>query len=166
MDRLGSLLTILERLDGQALAPPVFAARCVEAGWSRPTDDGVGLWESFDPSDGTRLTLDTNLQPPAILYVLDGDDDYQPQALLEASLRHRFDLSFLAAAEALGARFPRLTEGTYNPPYRWRFAHFQGLNAVIAVEQSDYDPQFGVLLLVIWQPAGVGRPGRAISEGW
>lgn len=55
---------------------------------------------------------------------------------------------------------------SYEKPYKWRFAHFQGLNSVIALEQSDYDPQMGVQLVLVLQPLPRKPRRSAITSKW
>jgi hypothetical protein len=164
-----TVLPILESLDGNALSPAAFAAACMASGWGEPIADGIGLWEAKHPSDGTRLILDTVTEPTTVLCCLDSQDDYEPDALLKGALRRAFDQNFFACVELLRSRFPRsLGAGTCEPPYNWRFAHFQGLSSRIALEQSDYDPIMGVQLLLLLQPlpAEPARSTSAISAAW
>jgi hypothetical protein len=98
---------------------------------------------------------------------LEQDDDYEADDLLEGALRDRFNASFEQAFTALRATFPSfITEGTFEPTYNWRFAHFQGLRSIIALEQSDYDPIMGAQLVVILQPLPRKRHESAISSTW
>ena len=89
--------------------------RCVEAGWSRPTDDGTGMWESFHPSDGTRLTLNTPLQPPAIVCELDGHDDYEargaPGTIAAPSIRPELPGGDGGPSGPVPARSPKVSTG-------------------------------------------------------
>lgn len=160
---------ILESLDGNALSPDAFSSACKASGWSEPIADGIGLWEAEHPADGMRLILDTVTEPTTVLCCLDAHVDYEPDALLEGELRRGFYQSFFACVEVLRLRFPRsLGAGTYEPPYNWRFAHFEGRSLRIALEQSDYDPIMGVQLLLLLQPlpAESDLSGSAISASW
>jgi hypothetical protein len=105
-------------------------------------------------------------KPTTLLCRLDSSDDYEPDALLEGPLRRRFDDNFLSALFFLNAKFPLLLNGTYAAPYDWRFAHFQGLNSLIALEQSYYDPIMGVQLLLLLQPLSPVPARTAISAAW
>ena len=164
-----SVLPVLETLDGNTLSPDAFSAACRASGWNEPAADGIGLWEAEHPADGPRLILDTVTEPTTVICCLDSHDDYEPESLLEGELRRRFDQNFFACIEVLRSRFPHpLDAGTYEPPYNWRFAHFQGRRSRIALEQSYYDPILGVQLLLLLQPlpAEADLSGSAISASW
>ena len=162
-----SVLPILRDLDGATLSPRAFAAACVTSGWPEPVDDGIGLWEVEHPKEGTPLVLDTVTEPVTLICRLEQDDDYEPDDLLEGALRDRFNASFEKALTALRATFPSaIAEGTYESPYNWRFAHFQGLRSIIALEQTDYDPIMGAQLVVLLQPLPRKRHQSAISSTW
>ena len=86
-----------------------------------------------------------------------------PSAQVVIAARRSFEQSLAA----LRSCFPSaLNEGTYEKPYKWRFAHFQGLKSVIALEQSDYDPQFGVQLVLVLQPLPRKPHRSAITSKW
>ena len=162
------ILGVLERLDGADLNPSAFTIACASAGWSSPHYDGVALWAATHPLADLPLILDTVTKPTTLLYLLDGHDDYEPEALLEGELRHRFDANFLEAEAGVRARFPELLEsGTYDPPHNWRYSHFKGVNSRIALEQSFYDPVMGVQLLLLLQPlsSAASRIGP-VSAKW
>src|SRR5689334_22267673 len=162
-----SILPILRDLDGETLSPSTFSAACVACGWPAPVDDGIGLWEVEHPTEGTPLVLDTVTKPTTLICRLEGDDEYDADDLRKGALRRRFDASFDQALTALRACFPvALTEGTYEKPYNWRFAHFQGLRSVIALEQSDYDPIMGVQLILLLQPLPSKPHRTAITASW
>jgi len=94
------------------------------------------------------------------------DDTYEAEALLESALRQTFDATFEQALTTLRECFSSpITEGTYEKPYNWRYAHFQGLRSVIALEQTDYDPIMGVQLVVVVQPLPSKRHRSAIYVG-
>jgi hypothetical protein len=156
----------LERLDGAGLTPETFTRVCVMAGWPEPTYDGVGLWEVDHPSEGTPLILDTVTSPITLLCRLDAQDDCEPEALRNTPLRHSFDDSFLRTAELLTLRFRALGRGTYETPYDWQFAHFLGLNTIIGLEQTYYDPIMGVQLLLLLQPSLAEVPTSPITARW
>lgn len=168
MHSIQSVLPILRDLDGATLSARTFSEACIKSGWPQPVDDGVGLWDVEHPSEGTYLVLDTTMEPITLICRLEQDDEYDPDEMLEDDeLRRTFDASFEEALAALRSIFPTaLTEGTYEKPYKWRFAHFQGLNSVIALEQSDYDPQFGVQLLLVLQPLPRKPHRSAITSKW
>jgi hypothetical protein len=168
MHSIQSILPILRDLDGATLSPRTFSEACIEAGWPEPKDDGVGLWEVEHPDEGTLLVLDTTMKPVTLICKWQQDEEYDGDDLLEDDeLRRNFDASFEQALAALRSCFPSvLTEGTYEKPYKWRFAHFQGLNSVIALEQSDYDPQFGVQLVLVLQPLPRKPHRSAITAKW
>jgi len=162
-----SVLPILQKLDGANLSPGSFSATCTTAGWPKPVDDGIGLWEVEHPSDGISLVLDTVTQPTTLICRLVQDDAYEADALLKKALRQTFDASYEQALMALRDCFAApITEGTYERPYKWRFAHFQGLRSVIALEQTDYDPIMGVQLVIVVQPLPLKRHRSAITAGW
>jgi hypothetical protein len=162
------VLPILRNLDGATLSARTFSEACVASGWPEPVDDGIGLWDVEHPSEGTDLVLDTVMKPTTLICRLEQDDEHDADDLLEdAALRRKFDASFEQSLAALRSCFPAaLTEGTYEKPYQWRFAHFQGLNSVIALEQSDYDPQFGVQLVLVLQPLPRKPHRSAITSKW
>jgi hypothetical protein len=167
LHRIESVLPIFAALDGDALSPQTFSAVCKSFGWDEPRDDGIGLWEVQHRKEGTLLVLDTVTRPVTLLCSLDSHDDYEPAALLDGSLRKGFDENFMRSAELLNAQFPEiLTSGTYAPPYNWHFAHFQGLNSLVALEQSYYDPVMGVQLLLLLQPLTPVPARTAISAAW
>jgi len=162
-----SVLPVLRNLDGANLLPDVFSVICTTSGWPEPVDDGIGLWEVEHPSEGISLVLDTVTKPTTLIGRLVQDDAYEADALLESALRQTFDLSFEQALTALRECFSSpITEGTYEPPYEWRFAHFQGLRSVIALEQTEYDPIMGVQLVVVLQPLPPKRHRSAITSEW
>lgn len=166
MNSINSILPILRELDGATLSPQTFSAACVAAGWPEPVDDGIGLWEVEHPDEETWLALDTTIQPATLIYRLE-DNDYDADDLLERAPRRKFDASFDKALAALRACFAApLIEGTYEPPYHWRFAHFQGRNSVVALEQSDYDPAMGVQLVVVLQPLPDKPHSTPITADW
>ena len=167
MQPIQPVLTLLRDLDGETLSPSTFSAACVAAGWPAPADDGIGLWEVEHPADGTSLILDTVTKPTTLICRLDGNDDYDADDLRKGPLRQRFDATFDEALTALRACFPSsLAEGTYEKPYNWRFAHFQGLRSLIALEQSDYDPIMGVQLVLVLQPLPAKPRRSAITAEW
>ena len=99
---IAPILPLLSHLDGSDLTPEELGVACVTFGWDRPSDDGIGLWATRRSADDTRLILDTITTPTTLLCHLDGDDDYEPDALVVASvLRRRFDANFAACAEVL-----------------------------------------------------------------
>jgi len=167
MHSIQSVLPIFQALDGETLSPSAFSAACVSSGWPQPVDDGIGLWEVEHPNDGTWLVLDTVTKPTTLICRLDQDDEYDADELRKGDLRRRFDANFDQSLAALRAAFPTLlTEGTYERPYKWRFAHFQGLRSVIALEQSDYDPAMGVQLVLLLQPLPPKPHRSAITSKW
>ncbi len=167
MNPTQALLHVLEVLDGRELSPATFAKACVSAGWPEPTDDGIGLWEVDEPTAGTPLILDTVTDPTSLICRLECDDAYERDALLEEPLRRRFDSAFTQWSDALSAHFPVvLAHGIYEAPYNWRFVHFQGLNAIIALEQTYYDPIMGVQLLLILQRLPPEPLTAAITSNW
>jgi len=168
MASIQSILPLLRDLDGATLAASTFSTACVASGWPAPVDDGIGLWEVEHPDEETYLVLDTKTKPTTLICRLVQDDEFDPDEMLEdAELRRDFDASFEQVLAELRSSFPTaLTEGTYEKPYKWRFAHFQGLNSVIALEQSDYDPQFGVQLVLVLQPLPRKPHRSAITAKW
>jgi hypothetical protein len=168
MHSIQAVLPILRDLDGATLSARTFGEACVTSGWPEPVDDGTGLWDVEHPVDGTYLVLDTVMKPTTLICRLEQNDEYDGDDLLEDdALRRKFDASFEQSLAALRSCFPSaLTEGTYEKPYKWRFAHFQGLNSVIALEQSDYDPQFGVQLVLVFQPLPRKPHRSAITAKW
>ena len=168
MHSIQPVLPVLRDLDGATLSARTFREACVASGWPEPVDDGVGLWDVEHPGDGTYLVLDTVMKPTTLICRLEQNDAYDADDLLEDDApRRKFDASFEQALAALRSCFPSaLTEGTYEKPYKWRFAHFQGLNSVIALEQSDYDPQFGVQLVLVLQPLPRKPHRSAITSMW
>jgi len=162
-----TVIPIFAALDGAALSPEAFSAVCQSFGWDEARDDGIGLWEVKHPEEGTLLVLDPVTKPVTLLCSLDAHDSYEPEALLDGSLRLTFDENFLRSAELLSSQFPQmLAHGTYAPPYNWRFAHFEGRNSLIALEQSYYDPVMGVQLLLLLQPLSPVPARTAISAAW
>lgn len=168
MHSIQPVLPILRNLDGATLSAPTFSEACVTLGWPEPVDDGIGLWEVEHPGEGTSLVLDTVTKPTTLICRLEQDDAYDADDLLEdGALRRKFDASFEQSLAALRSCFPSASsEGTYEKPYKWRFAHFQGLNSVIALEQSDYDPQMGVQLVLVLQPLPRKPHRSAITSKW
>jgi len=168
MHSIQPLLPLLRDLDGATLSAQTFTAACVASGWPQPVDDGIGLWEVEHPDAGISLVLDTVTKPTTLICRLEQDDEYDADDLLEdEDLRNDFDASYEQSLTALRASFPTaLNEGVYEKPYKWRFAHFQGLNSVIALEQSDYDPQFGVQLVLVLQPLPPKPHRSAITSKW
>jgi hypothetical protein len=168
MSSIQRVLPIVRDLDGATLSARTFSEACVKAGWPAPVDDGVGLWDVEHADEGTYLVLDTTTKPITLICRLEQDDEYDADEMLEdAELRREFDASFEQALAALRPCFPTaLAEGTYEKPYKWRFAHFQGLNSVIALEQSEYDPQFGVQLVLVLQPLPRKPHRTAITSEW
>ncbi|WP_129646927.1 hypothetical protein [Peristeroidobacter agariperforans] len=168
MPSIQLVLPIFRDLDGATLSARTFSEACIASGWPEPVDDGVGLWEVEHPTERTYLVLDTSTKPTTLIGRLEQDDEYDPDEMLEDDeLRRRFDERFEQALAALRSCFPlALTEGTYEKPYKWRFAHFQGLNSVIALEQSDYDPQYGVQLVLLLQPLPRKPHRSAITSKW
>jgi len=162
-----TVIPIFAALDGATLSPEAFSAVCKSFGWDEPRDDGIGLWEVRHPKEGTLLVLDTVTRPVTLLCSLDARDAYEPEALLDGSLRLTFDEEFLQSAELLSSQFPQvMAHGTYAPPYNWRFAHFEGRNSLVALEQSYYDPVMGVQLLLLLQPLTPVPARSAISAAW
>jgi|KBSSwiStaDraftv2_1062776.scaffolds.fasta_scaffold00220_41 hypothetical protein len=167
MHSIQSVLPIFRDLDGATLSPSTFCVACVNSGWPEPADDGIGLWEVEHPTEGTLLVLDTVMKPTTLICRLDQDDDYDPDDLLKDALRRKFDASFEQSLAALRVGFPAsFTEGVYESPYHWRFAHFQGLRSIIALEQSDYDPSMGVQLVLLLQPLPPKPHRSAITSTW
>ena len=168
MHSIQAVLPIFRNLDGATLSARTFSEACVASGWPEPVGDNVGLWDVEHPAEGTYLVLDTETKPTSVICRLEQNDEYDADDLLEdTDLRREFDASFEQALAALRSCFPvALTEGTYEKPYKWRFAHFQGLNSVIALEQSDYDPQFGVQLVLVLQPLPRKPHRSAITAQW
>jgi hypothetical protein len=167
MTPIESVLSIFERLDGTDLSPRSFAATCEARGWGAPVDDGIGLWEAAHPTDGAVLILDTVTKPTTLFCCLDAHDDYEPEALRDGPLRRSFDENFLRSAEMLRSRFSRSpTSGIYASPYNWHFAHFQGLNSLIALEQTYYDPIMGVQLILLLQPLPLEPSRTAVTASW
>lgn len=168
MHSIQRVLPILRDLDGATLSARTFSEACVRSGWPEPVDDGVGLWDVEHPDDGMYLVLDTSMKPTTLICRLEQNDAYDCDELLEdEALRRKFDASFEQSLAALRSSFPAaLAERTYEKPYQWRFAHFQGLNSVIALEQSDYDPQFGTQLLLVLQPLPRKPHRSAITAKW
>lgn len=168
MHSIQRVLPIFQNLDGATLSSHAFSQACIAAGWPAPVDDGSGLCDVEHPSEGTYLVLDTVTTPTTVICRLEQNDKYDPDEMLEDDeLRRKFDASFEQALAALRACFaPVLNEGTYEKPYKWRFAHFQGLNSVIALEQSDYDPQYGVQLVLVLQPLPRKPHRSAITSKW
>jgi hypothetical protein len=166
MNSIQSILPILRDLDGATLSPHTFSKACTAAGWPEPVDDGIGLWESEHPDEETLLVLDTTVQPATLICSLE-DNDYDADDLLERAPRRKFDATFEKALAALRTSLTvPLIEGTCEPPYHWRFAHFQGRNSVIALEQSDYDPAMGVQLVIVLQPLPDRPHATAITSTW
>jgi hypothetical protein len=162
-----SILPIVRDLDGATLSPQTFSAACVAAGWPEPVDDGIGLWEVEHPEQEILLVLDTSMKPMTLICRLEPDNDHDADDMLERSVRRKFDGSFDKVLAALRDCFASpLSEGTYEPPYHWRFAHFQGLNSVIALEQSDYDPEMGLQLVLLVQPVPDQPHQTAITSEW
>jgi len=162
-----SVLPIFEAIDGADLSPRTFATVCTTSGWEEPVNDGIGLWEASHATDGTMLVLDTVTKPTTLFCRLDARDDYEPEALRDGPLRLTFDAHFVHSLERLRARFPRsLAQGTYGSPYNWRFAHFQGLNSLVALEQTYYDPIMGVQLVLLLQPLPSELPRLPITAAW
>jgi hypothetical protein len=169
MHSIQRALPIFRELDGATLSARTFSEACVKSGWPEPVDDGVGLWEVEHPDHGILLVLDTAMKPTTLICRLGEEDDwFDADDLLEDDeLRREFDASFEQSLAALRSCFPvALTEGTYEKPYKWRFAHFQGLNSVIALEQSDYDPQLGAQLVLALQPLPRKPHRSAITSKW
>lgn len=168
MSSIQVALPLFRDLDGATLSAPTFSEACARSGWPEPAGDGIGLWDVEHPSEGTYLVLDTTAKPITLICRLEQDDEYDPDEMLEDdALRRRFDERFEQALAALRSCLPdALTEGTYEKPYKWRFAHFQGLNSVIALEQSDYDPEYGVQLVLVLQPLPRKPHRSAITSKW
>jgi hypothetical protein len=167
MISIESVLPIFEAIDGADLSPRTFSAVCATSGWSEPVNDGIGLWEVTNPANGAMLIFDTVTKPTTLFCRLDAHDDYEPDALQEAALRRTFDERFVHSLEQLRRRFPQsLALGTYASPYNWRFAHFRGLNSLIALEQTYYDPIMGVQLMLLLQPLPSEPRRSAITAGW
>src|SRR5688572_9937014 len=130
MQSIQSILPIVRALDGATLSAPTFSAACVAAGWPKPMDDGVGLWEVEHPEQEILLVLDTVTKPTSVICWLELDEEHEADDFLKRGLRRKFDASFDTALATLRASFgAALSEGTDEPPYHWRFAHFQGLNS-------------------------------------
>jgi len=161
-----SVLPIFEALDGAALTPGAFSKVCKAAGWPEPIGDNIGLWEVEHPEEGTPLILDTVTTPTTLICRLACDDEYEPDALLDTPLRRSFDDLFQRAAATLKSRFAFVGEGRSEPPFDWRYAHFQGVNACIALEQSYCDPIMGVQLLLLFQPASAVTAQAPITADW
>ena len=168
MHSIQPVLPLLRNLDGATLSAHTFSEACIQASWPEPVDDGVGLWEVEHPDAGIYLVLDTTMEPITLICKVEQDDEYDADDLLEDDeLRRNFDASFEQGITALRASFPaKLAEGTYEKPYKWKFAHFQGLNSVVALEQSEYDPQFGVQLVLVLQPLPRKPHRSAITANW
>jgi hypothetical protein len=168
MPSIQQVLPIFRELDGATLSERTFSEACARSSWPEPVGDGSGLWDVEHPSEGTYLVLDTTTKPTTLICRLEQDDEYDPDEMLEDDeLRRRFDERYEQALAVLRACFPpALTEGIYEKPYKWRFAHFQGLNSVIALEQSDYDPQYGVQLVLVLQPLPRKPHRSAITSKW
>lgn len=161
-------LPVFRDLDGATLSERTFCEACAKSGWPVPVGDGIGLWDVEHPSEGAYLVLDTTTKPTTVICRLAQDDEYDPDEMLEDDeLRRRFDERFEQALAVLRSCFSDAsTEGTYEKPYKWRFAHFQGLNSVIALEQSDYDPEYGVQLVLVLQPLPRKPHRTAITSKW
>jgi hypothetical protein len=167
MIAIESVLPIFEAIDATDVTPGSFSAACATAGWTEPVDDGIGLWEAAHPTDGAVLILDTVTKPTTLFCCLDAHDDYEPDTLRDGPLRRSFDENFLRSAEMLRSRFPRSpTSGIYASPYNWQFAHFQGLNSLIALEQTYYDPIMGVQLILLLQPLPLEPSRTAVTASW
>lgn len=167
MNAMQSILPILRDLDGATLSSQTFSAACAAAGWPKPVDDGIGLWEVEHPDEAILLVLDTSMKPTTLICRLEPDNDYDADDLLKRAVRRRFDASFEKALATLRACFGSpSSEGTYEPPYNWRFAHFQGLHSVVALEQSDYDPAMGVQIVLLLQPSPDQPHQAAITSDW
>jgi hypothetical protein len=161
------VLPILQRLDGATLSPDTFRSACATAGWPEPVDDGIGLWETEHPSDGTPLVLDTVTKPSTLICRLDSHDDYEPAALRSGALRDRFDANFARSRDLIASLFPvALAERTYAAPHNWRFVHFAGESSLIALEQTYYDPVMGVQLLLLVQPLPAAPSESPVTSTW
>lgn len=168
-----SVVAIFEKLDGASLSAQAFVRTCVALGWEEPLSAGdgarIGVWEVEHPAERTLLTLDTLTVPTTVICRLDAFEDDEPEALLEAQIRRDFDETFERALQVLQAHFDRsLGGGTYEPPFEWRYAHFEGLNSIIALEQTAHDPVMGVQLLLLLQPRSLETPGAGmpITSTW
>lgn len=161
-------LPLFKDLDGATLSAQTFSEACIKSGWPEPVGDGSGLWDLEHPTEGTYIVLDTSIEPITLICRLVQDDAYDSDELLEDDeLRGEFDEHFEQALAALRSCLSKpVIEGTYEKPYKWRFAHFQGLNSVIALEQSDYDPQYGVQLMLVLQPLPSKPHRSAITSKW
>lgn len=168
MSSIQPVLPLIRDLDGATLSASTFSEACIKSGWPTPADDGNGLCDVEHPSEGTYLVLDTTIEPITLICRLAQDDEYDSDEMLEDDeLRREFDEHFDQALVALRSSFPSaLAEGTYEKPYKWRFAHFQGLNSVIALEQTEYDPQYGVQLVLVVQPLPRKPHRSAITSKW
>ncbi|MFC4314071.1 hypothetical protein ACFPN2_33670 [Steroidobacter flavus] len=168
MQSIQSVLPLFRDLDGATLSAATFSEACAKSGWPAPVGDGIGLWEVEHPAEGALLVLDTVTKPTTLICRLQLDDEYDSEDLLEdRDLRRQFDASFEQSLAALRSCFPAaLIEGTYEKPYKWRFAHFQGMNSVVALEQSDYDPQMGTQLVLLLQPLPRKPHRSAITSKW
>ena len=168
MSAIQQALPIFRDLDGATLSARTFSEACIKSGWPAPVDDGSGLWDVEHPSAGTYIVLDTTIKPVTLICRLEQNDEYDADEMLEDDeLRRGFDEHFEQALAALRSSFSSaLTEGTYEKPYKWRFAHFQGQNSVIALEQTEYDPQYGVQLVLVLQPLPRKPYKSAITSKW
>jgi hypothetical protein len=167
MQSIQSILPIVRHLAGARLSPETFCAACAAAGWPKPADDGIGLWEVEHPEQEILLVLDTVTKPATLICALETDEEHDDDDFLKRALRRKFDGSFDKALAALRECFGSpLREGTYEPPYNWRFAHFEGSNSVIALEQSDYDPAMGVQIVLVVQPLPAQPHQTAITAEW
>ena len=166
MHPVQALLRLLDWLDAHGLSPGAFANSCAASGWPEPTGDSIGLWEVNAPVAVTSVILDTLIEPTTLICRLECDDAYEPDALREGPLRQRFDSAFTESLRVLSAHFPKApTRGRYAAPYDWQFAHFEGLNSVVALEQTHYDEVMGVQLLLLLQQ-GAAPSGSAITAAW
>ena len=161
-----ALLSLIDSIGASGFSPDAFSAACVAAGWPFPRGDGIGLWEASDPVSGTPVILDTVTEPTTLICRLECDDEYEPAALLGSPLRASFDDAFAHAASLLSSHFPEVARRRYAAPHDWRFAHFQGPSSLIALEQTHYDPEMGVQLLLLVQQPRAANLGSAITATW
>ncbi len=166
MHPVQALLSLIDSLGTSGLIPDAFSAVCVAAGWPRPRGDGIGLWEASDPVSGTPVILDTITKPTTLICRLECDDQYEPEALLGSPLRARFDSIFTEAASQLSSHFPEINRGHYAAPYDWQFVHFEGPSALVALEQTHYDPEMGVQLVLLVQQPRPANLRSAITVAW
>ncbi|MBS2027531.1 MAG: hypothetical protein JST54_06455 [Deltaproteobacteria bacterium] len=128
-------------------------------GWLQ-SDEFEGHWYDFSVAGIPRFTLDIKVQAamaPVDFWEEGGHD----------GSRADYDARFHAYREAVELELgPPAKAGVCPDEPKLAFAAWPGTGAAIVLEQSDYDPQFGIQTLVVMQALSAKDEWPALPNIW